>query len=317
MGAAGGEDAARDLLLQARHQPGDLGQPRLGAGERGAEPRHRAQQPLRIGMPRRPEQLPHRGLLHLLAGIHDHHPLGDLGDDAEVMGDEHDGRADPVLQVAHELEDLRLDGHVERRRRLVGDQQLRVAGQRDGDHHPLAHAARELVRILPHPPPRLRDADQGQHLDRLGLGVLGGEPLVQPQRLADLPADVQHRVERGHRLLEDHADLVAADVPHLRLREGQQVLALEADRPGDLARRLRDEPQDGHGGHGLAAAALAHDGQRLAGRDLEGHAIDRAVDPVRRAEMGLQVLDFEQCHGSRASLPCAGRARRAGHHPAG
>ena len=31
-----------------------------------------------------------------------------------------------ALQVAHQLEDLRLDGDVERRGRLVGDQQLRA-----------------------------------------------------------------------------------------------------------------------------------------------------------------------------------------------
>ena len=43
---------------------------------------------------------------------------------------------------------IRLDRHVERRRRLVGDEQLRVARERHRDHHPLAHPAGELVRIL-------------------------------------------------------------------------------------------------------------------------------------------------------------------------
>ena len=58
-----------------------------------------------------------------------------------------DGRAHPALEVAHQLQDLRLDGDVERGGRLIGDQQLRIAGQRDGDHDPLAHAARKLVGI--------------------------------------------------------------------------------------------------------------------------------------------------------------------------
>jgi hypothetical protein len=48
----------------------------------------------------------------------------------------------------HQVEDLRLDGDVERGRRLVGDQQRRAAGQRHRDHRPLAHAARQLVRII-------------------------------------------------------------------------------------------------------------------------------------------------------------------------
>ena len=51
------------------------------------------------------------------------------------------------LQLAHQVEDLRLDGDVERRRRLVGDQQLGLGGQRHGDHHPLRLPARQLVRV--------------------------------------------------------------------------------------------------------------------------------------------------------------------------
>jgi hypothetical protein len=41
-----------------------------------------------------------------------------------------------------QFENLRLNGHVERRRRLVGDQKLRLVGERHRDHHALALAAR-------------------------------------------------------------------------------------------------------------------------------------------------------------------------------
>ena len=43
---------------------------------------------------------------------------------------------------------LRLHGDVEGGRRLVGDDELRPAGHRHGDHRALAHAAGELVRVL-------------------------------------------------------------------------------------------------------------------------------------------------------------------------
>ena len=56
--------------------------------------------------------------------------------------------AELARQVLHQLQDLRLDGDVERGGRLVGDDQLGIAREPDRDHHPLAHAARELVRIL-------------------------------------------------------------------------------------------------------------------------------------------------------------------------
>ena len=60
--------------------------------------------------------------------------------------------ATPVcsLQFLQQVEVLRLDRHVEVGGRLVGDDQLRAAGERDRADDALAHAARHLVRILAH-----------------------------------------------------------------------------------------------------------------------------------------------------------------------
>ena len=80
-----------------------------------------------------------------------------------------------LLELAHQIEDLRLDGHVEGRGRLVGDQELRIAGERHGDHHPLPHAAGELMRIFARTPLRLGDADQSQHLHGASLRRLLGQ----------------------------------------------------------------------------------------------------------------------------------------------
>src|SRR5712675_2459275 len=126
---------------------------------------------------------------------------------------------------------------------------------------------------------------------------------MHPQRLADLTADSQHRIQARHRLLEDHRNVVAADSAHLALGELKQILSLEADSARDLARGLGDQPQQRHGGDRLAAAGFTDDGQRLALVDMEGDAVDGAVDTLRRAKMGLQILDFEQCHRIRTSFP--------------
>jgi 3-methyladenine DNA glycosylase/8-oxoguanine DNA glycosylase len=45
------------------------------------------------------------------------------------VGDQDDRHAEPLAQVVDELQDLLLDGDIQRGRRLVGDQQLRLAGQ--------------------------------------------------------------------------------------------------------------------------------------------------------------------------------------------
>jgi hypothetical protein len=75
---------------------------------------------------------------------------------AEVVGDQQQRHAEPILQLAHQLQDLRLDRHVERGGRLVGDQDVGLVGDRHRDHDALALPARELVRVGAEPASRRR-----------------------------------------------------------------------------------------------------------------------------------------------------------------
>ena len=113
-----------------------------------AQLRDRAEQRLGVGMPHGGEDLFGRGRLDDPAGIHDADPVGSAGDDAHVMRHEQRRHAQAVLEVVKQREDLRLDRHVERRGRLIGEQHLRLAGQRDGDHHPLPQPPGELVWVV-------------------------------------------------------------------------------------------------------------------------------------------------------------------------
>ena len=70
-----------------------------------------------------------------------------MRDDREVVRDEEIGQAELALQVAQQIEHLRLDRDVERGDRLVADDQLRVRRERAGDADALPLAAGELVRI--------------------------------------------------------------------------------------------------------------------------------------------------------------------------
>ena len=65
-----------------------------------------------------------------------------------------------------QAEHLRLHRDIERRGRLVGDQHRGLAGDRHGDHHALAHAARQLMRIIVEPARRVGHADLLQQLQR-------------------------------------------------------------------------------------------------------------------------------------------------------
>ena len=86
-------------------------------------------------------------LLDDLPRIHHGDLVGDLGHDAEIVSDQDDRHVELALQPRDQVEDLGLNGDVERSRRLVCDQQLRLVGERHRDHRALAHAAGELVRI--------------------------------------------------------------------------------------------------------------------------------------------------------------------------
>ena len=165
------------------------------------------------------------------AGVHHLHALAHARDDAEVVRDEDEGRAAVGDEVAQEVEDLRLDRDVERRRRLVGDEELRLAGERHRDHHALAHAARELVRVVPQPVGRARDSDLIEKLDRASRRRLAVEVEVLLDRLPQLRPDGEDGVQARHRVLEDHRDLLAADPPPRALGEPEQLAPLELDAP--------------------------------------------------------------------------------------
>ena len=62
-------------------------------------------------------------------------------DDAHVVGDEHNAGAGIAFQIIHQVEDLRLNRHIECSRRFVCEQQFRATQHGDGHHHTLAHAA--------------------------------------------------------------------------------------------------------------------------------------------------------------------------------
>ncbi len=117
-----------------------------------------------------------RALFHHLAAIHDHDPVGHLGDDAHVVGDEDHGHAHLVLQQSDQRQYLCLDGDVERGRGLVGDEQARLARERHRDHDPLPHAAGQLVRIAAEDLRRFGNANLIEHAERLAIGRCGARP---------------------------------------------------------------------------------------------------------------------------------------------
>ena len=205
------------------------------------------------------------------------------------MRDQDDRRARFLAEHAHQVEDLRLDGDVERSGRLVGDKKIRLAGERHRDHDALAHAAGEPVRIVVEAPLGRRYVHPTQHLDRsLPRGRARQRPVAQ-YAFGDLFANGERRIERSHRLLEDHRQTITSKLAHLGRRNLREIDTLEAYLSADSPRGRGDEAHDRQRGHALAAAGFADDGERAAGVEREADAVDRrelaGFDCERRPEI--------------------------------
>jgi hypothetical protein len=122
--------------------------------------------------------------------------ISHLGDHPEIVGDQDDRRPGLLPEVPHQVEDLGLDRDVEGGRRLVGDEQLGLAGEGHRDHHALGHPARHLVRERVEAPLRIRDPDHLQEVEGSRPGGLALHVPVELEDLGDLAADVPDGVQR-------------------------------------------------------------------------------------------------------------------------
>ena len=81
------------------------------------------------------------------AGVHDCDAVADVFYDAEIVGYEDVCQVELLLEFLEEVDDLGLDGNVEGRDGLVGDDECRLHDQGAGDADALSLAAAEGVRI--------------------------------------------------------------------------------------------------------------------------------------------------------------------------
>ena len=85
------------------------------------------------------KNLPSRSDLDNLPGIHHSHSIGHFGHYTQIMGDHDHCSASFSLQIAHQIQHLRLDCDIKRSGWFIGKQKGRIIGQRHSDHHPLSH----------------------------------------------------------------------------------------------------------------------------------------------------------------------------------
>jgi hypothetical protein len=100
-----------------------------------------------------------------------------------------------LAYAPEKVQDLSLDGYIERSGRLIGKQETGAARECGGNHDTLAHATRQLMGVLPQTllgigyPHRVEERESG----RFCLATTEAE--ADTQGLHDLRTDSSNRIE--------------------------------------------------------------------------------------------------------------------------
>ena len=204
------------------------------------------------------------------------HRLLDIVRHQQDGGDRHAALAPQVEQVGAQ----RLGGqHVERRERLVHQQHLGMHHQRAGEPDPLAHAARQLLRIGAFVAVEADQVDGGQR----ALVAFGR---IDAQRLeADLDVLQHGQPGKQREGLEDHGDF-----------GGRARHVAPADR--HLAFAGRHQAGDDAQQRGLAAARAAEQRDDLVLAQPQADIVED--QQVLAAALGVELahmVDFDQRRG--------------------
>jgi hypothetical protein len=138
------------------------------------------------------------------AVVHDHDAVGHRQRLLLVVRDHDRRHAELLLQAADLAAQADAFERVERRQRLVEQQQLGLRGQRTRERDALLLAAGQLTRVLV---PRAGEADQLQQLGDPRLD-LGRRPFAVHQPVGDVVGDAQVREQR---VRLEHDAVVALD----------------------------------------------------------------------------------------------------------
>ena len=95
----------------------------------------------------RGEQFLGIGGLDDTAQVHHRDTVRDVFHHGEVVRNEDIGQPEPVLQIAQQVQDLRTDRDIQRRYRLVADDEFGLDCERPGDGDALALTAGEFVAV--------------------------------------------------------------------------------------------------------------------------------------------------------------------------
>ena len=228
------------------------------------------------------EDVLHPALLRHHAAVQNGHPGADLLDDAHLVGDDHHGDPQLLIQVLQQVQDGGGGGGVQGGGGLVAQQDLGVRGQGPGDGHPLLLSAGELGGIGVG---LFRQPHQVQQLQGPLFGLGGGDAADLHGEADVFQAGPLHQQVEA---LEDHGDLPAGQ-PQLLLAEGRHLLPIHDHRAGGGPLQQVHAPHQG----ALAGAGETNDPEDLPLLNVQIDVLQGMDGALAGAEGLVQMLNLD------------------------
>ena len=212
-----------------------------------------------------------------LPGIEHRNIVANLRRKRQIVQHEDRARATRAHLLQDQFHDLRLNRDIERAGGLIGDQQLRIAGQCNRDHDALLHPARELMRVGAQARTRIRNADLRQQFNRAPGRLALRQTQMALERLTDLLSHREAGVERRRRILKHETDPVPAQRTEPGFRQTDQLRTGELHTAGEFDLGRLQQAHERHRQSGLPGARLAQQAQRAAGLERQADRIKHGI----------------------------------------
>ena len=138
--------------------------------------------------------------------------------------------------------------------------------------------------------------------------LAGRDRLVGRDRILQLSANRQDRVERVHGALHHDRVVTPADFAKRLLIHRQQVAPLKAHAAGNHPRRRAEQAGDREQKRRFSTARLADDADELAGRHVERDLVDGADRAGIRRVFDREIFDLEHRPGGDHRVLRTGRS---------
>ena len=183
-------------------------------------------------------------------------------------------------QLHHLTHDLRLCRHIQGRRGLIGQQQLRLKGHGHGNSDPLTHTAGQLEAVALHDTLRLRQPHGFQHSHRLFFRRFMTQLFMLLNVFYILGADFTYWIQHGSGILENHGYPGPPELLHFLFAVFRERLSLKQNIAGYQLSFLWQKSQNGTYRRSLSASAFTYQADNFPSFHMQGEITQKRLSMI-------------------------------------